>query len=551
MPLTTIPRLRGLVRMGEAGYPTVRPQPDGLFPGKGHHVEWPGKKQGGFPGGGRGKKGGGGGAPFEYNAPEVETYDMSTLTGTDELILTDINGIDLGEFSHITLNGRNVKTSAATAGMELWAQVSEDGGSTWITTGMADAKAARSEFGHNITDTGAKLYIETTPAAGWMFISEFHDMDAVCPTAIKSQEMHAGDSMPHHLMMMVRGTAAIHNAIRVYLEEPTPGTTKWASGSIQIVGYRGTEEVTVQSVTCSGEDELFFNIPAGHTMCGVYADDAETSTDNALRIQTSVAGTPDAGATDYQYHYFRDLYSAGGTTSRFALTYTAVFQAGYAELWGLNTEGAQINGYAYSIKGGGVVEGGVLRKTTAIRSQIRVFPGNDADTMDGGTIYVVSRKIQCTKLLTIDQSIAPTVDHVAKDFTDSMVVVSSFDNTTTGNSDRFMTLSEDNGVTYLDTNEYNYAYMASGGDGAAVGLNEWDVCLYNSIATQSFSFGIKGLNVECYAINSWGSDMRAYSGARNRRGAMNVSANLNAVKVRPHSSYDWLAGIYHAMSFRL
>ncbi len=70
MTLTTIPRLRGLVRMGEASHPAVKPQPDGLFPGKGHHAVWPGKKPGGFPGGGRGKKGGGGAPALSF--PVVE-----------------------------------------------------------------------------------------------------------------------------------------------------------------------------------------------------------------------------------------------------------------------------------------------------------------------------------------------------------------------------------------------------------------------------------------------------------------------------------------------
>ncbi len=84
MPLTTLPRLRGIIRTGEAGYPTVEPPADGLFPGKGHFATWPGKGKGfgDSPGGGRGSKGGEAPKASPFRADRWRVYMAAPISGS-------------------------------------------------------------------------------------------------------------------------------------------------------------------------------------------------------------------------------------------------------------------------------------------------------------------------------------------------------------------------------------------------------------------------------------------------------------------------------------
>ena len=95
MPLTSLPRLRGLIRPGEASHPVVPPVPDRLWPSKSNH----GNNMGRGGGGGRGKKKGGEANPLTaphraYRFFSEDSQGSTVMALYNMEIYADLDGVD-------------------------------------------------------------------------------------------------------------------------------------------------------------------------------------------------------------------------------------------------------------------------------------------------------------------------------------------------------------------------------------------------------------------------------------------------------------------------
>ncbi len=367
----------------------------------------PGNKGGGRGPGGAGGKGsgqrrgrgrGGGNSPANP-VPVWEVLTIPSGHGSEFFVITDINGIDLGDFSFISIRMDDVDITGAATGVNMQMQLSADGGSTWLTgyrTQAIDAGGAAH---------GASTSPRVHEGAGSYFLSQWiQDFGSETPTTVQTQENKLGDVGPKR-RNFITTTAEKHNALRFrIIADSTPPV--FFRGTIEIVGYR-TPAADVQIIDCAVTQatEYFVNIPAGHTIANVYAINCAATTKDRIRVRASVSGTPVSGASDYRSFLLSHTLSTVFEDSNFNFCANQEnSQYGHVSLWNLNTVAPLMCSTEWQSVNPTIptdirILQGTL-KVVAAYSQIQIF--KLTGTMNSGKIYIQTYAPNTTVLSATD-----------------------------------------------------------------------------------------------------------------------------------------------------
>lgn len=339
-----------------------------------------GNRGGGWTGRGGGWNKGGG----SYLPPVMEVINVSSFSGSQYAVITDIAGVDLGEFSFISIRHNAVNHINPGSGLAYGMQLSADGGSTWLGSNKDIWVSGTTGFNGTVTVP------EINESVGPWYVSQWiQDFNSETPTVVQSSEMEIGMSSPRRHSFMT-AIAQKHNAIR--FEVKSSGGVHFSSGTIELVGYR-TRKAAVQSrdFSASSGSEWFVSIPAGHTIANIYAVNVGRTVAERIDVQASVAGTPVAGASDYHRFKINHLDTSTFDFSRFDITATQTSNGyGHVSIWNLNTPAPlHFTGEWLSVNPSFPDEirfnSGTLKKDVAY-DEIRISVASGV--MNAGTIYV-------------------------------------------------------------------------------------------------------------------------------------------------------------------
>lgn len=502
--------------------------------------------------GGRGGFGGGnsGGGGFSYEAAVVEVINIADHVNQNNFTMTTIGGVPITAFHNITFVGTDIKTvGEGGAGITFGLELSADGGSTWLTTGHYHAhKQARAVRG-SLTLDHMRMYNAVDPTEGWSFLSELKCMDQACPTTLISQETSSSVGSPLNLSNITKTSYVVHNAIRIGVHEDVPGTTKLATGTLVVVGYRGHEETTVTQIVGTGQQEAFVTLPEGHTMVDIMTSNVVLSASN-LGVQSATGGNEDDGAADYDSHFFAWTTSSMSLNKKFLAFTDGGTQIGFCELWNMNTAGAQICGRGARMAGNGAIVAG-MRVATTSRDQVRIYTIDEVATMDSGSIWVVSRKIANTLLMTetfaVDKTDVPVIDLA---LTPGVIFTAKTLALASAQGIHFET-SDDNGATYQSSAQ-RQIQMYGGGDTVFVNDNEQDLSLradrseYAAFAKFT-GFGVN-TNLIKSAVFTFIGDVS--TNQRNGSGYRETKEVINAIQLTAHA-VNMTTGFFRVVSYSL
>ncbi len=481
--------------------------------------------------------------------PEVEVINVADFVGLNDFEVTTINGTPIGDFHSISVVGTAVKTSGTGANVTFGAQLSINGGTSYLGTGhYHGTKEARAVRG-SATFDHMRFFDTALPGAGYDFMAEFKCLDQACPTYMTSHELSQIGS-PLHLGSITNTSYAVHNAIKIGVHEDVPGTVTLLSGQIVLVGYRGHAETEVQEVVISGgEGEFFVNISAGHTVVDIMTSNLAMSGSN-LAVQTSVAGTEDAGVSDYRRYNFGFVTTNVGDFTQFeGFTGTASTRKGFTELWGLNTAGAQIINNGYQLDGNGLIIGG-MRQATTVRSQIRLFVSNGTDTFTSGSIWIVSRKIPAV-VHTAEDFAVPTSDVPMVDLAlFPGLVVSASTVTLASNLGMFFETSDDNGATWHSSAQRQMEVFG-GGDTVFTNDTEQDFSMREDLASYILWGRFSGFGTDSHLVKNWtfnGGTIATNN--KNGAGYRETKEIINALQLTSRTA-DMDGGDFLAVAYKL
>ena len=372
--------------------------------------------KGGGNGGGRGKGGGwsgGGPAGGGGSAPgpaALEILDMTDFTAVDEIIFTDIDGIDIADFSFIMLRGNSIVASGDTGTPLIRIQVSDDAGDTWIDA--YHYSEVNSNIGPNGVIDGITLKFGNDP---WSFDVWIENFNSDGPTGIACQETDYADSFTTRYTSMT-DVGARHNAIRVFLD--SSGTVpKFTTGTLEIIGYRTPKaaETQVRDFSTDSGTEWFVDIPSGHSIANIFmADIVQAGTDH-ISVQASVAGTPISGASDYMQSIVDKGSSLNTARDRIIATSDEATNGwGSVSVWNLGMAvPLSFRGSTYlKASTAAWLMGATLVVPTPIAyTQLRIF-SDGGTTITSGKIYVQTYNPETTVLLEHDFALLGPVGSV-------------------------------------------------------------------------------------------------------------------------------------------
>ncbi len=487
-----------------------------------------------------------------FEEPVIEEIVIPGNHNKNTIDFTEINSISISKFSFITITTSNLQnTGSAGTGMRTGIQFSNDGGNTWIDAG---------DSYRGIGISASTAFIETQGVKGATLLRNagtIHNFSAVIsnlnkatPTHIQSQDMIS--SVPSRWDWVVQD-AAIHDAIRIIVTIDGGGSRVYNGGNIFLVGYRtkGSEQIIDCSV--NPQTEYFIDIPAGHTIANVYMKNINLSGNTWIRVQTSVAGTPDAGGSDYREHIM------GATESSSALRADILVgmprESGnhcHFSVWGFNTAAPMIfkavglrpsDGFPTDVRN---FMG--LRRSTTKYSQLRIFA--EGNTFNSGEIFIQTYK-------------AKTIILAEEDFGANPANVLNITGLTKGNATAFVLCSDDlgsavsdfqriqvlvNGVPDAGASDYTRTEINFQNDNVFLsGSMHPTPASGTSLPTAGLFFGIP----IAAPTQVTGAGLQTGSGrwiANDRRDAAQVEDGL---KVFTLSNNNWITGILYGVGYQL
>lgn len=433
-----------------------------------------GDKGGGWTGRGKGGLGGGGSGGPPDLSPVFELIDINDNYNNElEAVITSIDGVDLGEFSFISIHGNAITTQGAGTNIHMVMQLSADGGDTWITGNKEIWMNAATAFHGDVNQPTIFQTSATMEFSTWI-----QDFNADTPTVVHSSPMKVAIGAPRH-HFFITPTANSHNALKIVVAS-NGNSTKFLAGTFELVGYRTPKaEVQVRDFSTDPGSQWFITIPEGHTIANIYCMNIEKTVKKRIEYQLSVAGTPVSGAADYRVFIINQSDTATLALSAFDMTAAQTTNGyGHATLWNLNMPVPVMSSAEwYTVDPSFNTEVrsnmGILRKEVAY-SEIRVFVASG--TMNSGKIYVETYNPTTAIIKEVDFTAVSVnkVDTTGLTVSNSsaLVWVSKDAISASGNFHRAVVLLD--GVPDVDSSDYTRHQMnatntsTSLGDGFAV-----------------------------------------------------------------------------------
>jgi hypothetical protein len=162
----------------------------------------------------------------------AEQLVVPAAHGSQFYDITTIDGVPLSEFSHIQVDVRNAVGTGGSA-YSLAAQVSDDGGVTWISTNEYESWLWRGDANYKVT-AGSNIFMSQTTSASAAGLT-FSGFNVAMPTAALSWENAIADADPWYTSTITKGSAVAHDGIRLIMGGS--GLPEWNGGDIDLWGW--------------------------------------------------------------------------------------------------------------------------------------------------------------------------------------------------------------------------------------------------------------------------------------------------------------------------